>query len=254
MLAIASSPASRPNLQLVDLKYQTLAWLQEYSQNPSEELRNRIAEKNIGLVEKVARRVSHVAPMNFDELVACGSKGLVKAVERFDVSRGFQFSSFAMLHIYGAIMHELRDYSADLIKIRRQSREKIALCKRMERKLGRKPSRSALAKAINVTTEELELIERETSRISVASIYADDEQWDFPAPEPEHDEQLEWMHNAIARIPDKALRRVMALVAQGAEAGAIARHLHLSLETVTSLTEQGVQLLRDKARNELHDD
>ncbi|MDG2127511.1 MAG: sigma-70 family RNA polymerase sigma factor [Fuerstiella sp.] len=58
------------------------------------EVRNHIVQANTRLVVSIARRLMHV-PDAFDEMISTGNMVLIKAVERFDYSRGFRFSTYA---------------------------------------------------------------------------------------------------------------------------------------------------------------
>jgi RNA polymerase sigma-B factor len=74
-------------------------------------VRNRLIQRNIGLVRKVAHQVSRHCAEPFENLVQVGSMGLIRAVERFDVGRGHSFSSFAVPYIRGEMQHYLQFHS-----------------------------------------------------------------------------------------------------------------------------------------------
>jgi len=75
----------------------------------STEARNRIVEENLGLCYYVAVRLRHRAPpgLDVDDLVAAGVFGLMRAVERFDPSRGVKFSTYAVKAISSHIRREI---------------------------------------------------------------------------------------------------------------------------------------------------
>lgn len=93
-----------------------------YSETRSVAIRNRIVEQNLGLVRKVAHRISVTRGIDFDEIFQQGCIGLLKAVERFQHSQGCTLSSFAVPYINGEILHYLRD-KTDLVKTPRQDKE-----------------------------------------------------------------------------------------------------------------------------------
>lgn len=97
-----------------DVKMTTLHLLQVYLQTPSPETRNRLVKMNLGLVKKEAHRWLNYSTETYDDLVQVGSIGLIRAIERFDISKGHAFSSFAMPYIRGEIQHYLRDKSPQL--------------------------------------------------------------------------------------------------------------------------------------------
>jgi RNA polymerase sigma-B factor len=92
-------------------KQETLEILQVYRANPSIKLRNKLANLNIGLVRREAYHWKNQCQESFEDLMQVGSIGLINAIERFDVSKGNAFSSFAVPYIKGEIQHYLRDKS-----------------------------------------------------------------------------------------------------------------------------------------------
>jgi RNA polymerase sigma factor FliA len=76
--------------------------------NPSD--RDQLIEEHLGYVRAIAAKVrKSLSPnLDFDELVAYGSKGLVEAADRFDATRGVAFTTFSYYRIRGAIYDGLR--------------------------------------------------------------------------------------------------------------------------------------------------
>lgn len=66
----------------------------EHMLKAAEDLRNRITQANLRLVVSIARRFA-AGPNSFDELVSDGNVVLMNAVDKFDYSRGFRFSTYA---------------------------------------------------------------------------------------------------------------------------------------------------------------
>lgn len=102
-----------------NLKLNSLSLLQEYQHTHDANLRNRIVNLNIGLVRKEAYHWSNQCNENYEDLLQVGCLGLIRAIERFDVSKGNAFSSFAIPYIRGEIQHYLRDKSTP-VKIPRR--------------------------------------------------------------------------------------------------------------------------------------
>ncbi len=92
-------------------KQETLEILQAYRANPSTKLRNQLVNLNIGLVRREAYHWTNQCQESFEDLMQVGSIGLINAIERFDVTKGNAFSSFAVPYIKGEIQHYLRDKS-----------------------------------------------------------------------------------------------------------------------------------------------
>ena len=92
-------------------KQESLEILHAYRVNPSTKLRNQLVNLNIGLVRREAYHWTQQCQESFEDLMQVGSIGLINAIERFDVSKGNAFSSFAVPYIKGEIQHYLRDKS-----------------------------------------------------------------------------------------------------------------------------------------------
>lgn len=77
------------------------------------------------LVRAVAKRISNKLPSNveFEDLVSYGTFGLIEAINRFDLERGFKFETFAMKRIQGAIYDGIRSMDWVPRTVRAQSKE-----------------------------------------------------------------------------------------------------------------------------------
>lgn len=121
-----------------------------------EQALSRIVEGNIGLVRSVVRRFLNRG-YEYDDLFQIGSIGLVKAAQKFDVSFGVQFSTYAVPMIIGEIKRFLRDDGP--IKVSRSLKELSAKAMQLKEhelhKNGREPSLAALAESLSVTPAEL---------------------------------------------------------------------------------------------------
>jgi RNA polymerase sigma factor for flagellar operon FliA len=90
--------------------------------------KNQLVEQHLPLVQSVARKLKKTlgARIDFEDLVAYGSKGLLEAAERFDARPGVSFATFAYYRIRGAMFDGLRTmgwYSrADYARYRAEER------------------------------------------------------------------------------------------------------------------------------------
>jgi RNA polymerase sigma factor (sigma-70 family) len=105
------------------------AALEAYLQHPCLKTRNALVQVNLPLVWQVARRESLRSGASFEDLAQVGAIGLIKAVERFDPTRGNTLSTAAVPWIRGAIRHHLRDHghalsgSRSLIELWQRARQ-----------------------------------------------------------------------------------------------------------------------------------
>nr|WSX23374.1 SigB/SigF/SigG family RNA polymerase sigma factor [Streptomyces tubercidicus] len=119
--------------------------------------RNTLVEMNLSLVRYVASRYSsHRDQM--EDIVQVGTIGLIKAIDRFDLSRRTEFSAFAIPHILGEIKRFFRDTSWAVHVPRRLQELRIDLAQAMEQLstlLDREPTVKELAEHLQLTEEEI---------------------------------------------------------------------------------------------------
>ncbi|MGE5660316.1 MAG: RNA polymerase sigma factor SigF [Actinomycetota bacterium] len=166
-----------------ELKSESLQLLREYQQSPSNELRNQLVQLNIGLVRKEVHHWIHQCTESYDDLLQVGCIGLIRAIERFDMSKGNAFSSFAVPYIRGEIQHYLRDKSPSL-RVPRQwlalERQATTVVQELQMKLKRQPNDSEVAAALQISLgewQEIKLACRNRAPISLdAPVLLDEEE------------------------------------------------------------------------------
>jgi RNA polymerase sporulation-specific sigma factor len=118
--------------------------------------REDFIQANLRLVARIAHRFKN-SKIDFDDLFQIGCVGLIKAVDRFDLSFGFAFSTYAVSIISGEIKHKLR-YSR-VINIPRgiyDTRTKIQRLRRAyEEKYSRQPTVTYIAQELNLSRFEI---------------------------------------------------------------------------------------------------
>jgi len=140
-----------------ELKSESLQLLREYQKSPSAEIRNQLVQLNFGLVRKEAHHWINQCTESYDDLLQVGSLGLIRAIERFDMSKGHAFSSFAIPYIRGEIQHYLRDKGSPIrIPRRWQALQHQASCvtRELQAKLHRQPTDSEVAIALQIPLSE----------------------------------------------------------------------------------------------------
>lgn len=157
------------------IKNQSLELLNAYQKDRSLELRNRLVQMNIGLVRREAHRWLHNSGETFDDLMQVGSMGLINAIERFDLQKGFAFSSFAIPYIRGEIQHYLRDKSATVrIPRRWQTLQSQAArtIRQLQEDLDRRPSDQEVAAELDISVEEWQEVRLASSNRNLLSLDA----------------------------------------------------------------------------------
>ncbi len=129
----------------------------EYAESKDLTLRNELVEKYLYLVDILIKKYLNKG-IDYDDLYQVGSMGLVFAVERFDASKGYEFSSFATPTIIGEIKRYFRD-KGWAMKVPRRLKEissKIPAAKeQLYGKFSRNPTIGELAEYLGYTQEEI---------------------------------------------------------------------------------------------------
>ena len=126
------------------------------SQDGDKEARETLIQENMGLVHHVVRRFLGRGA-EAEDLTQIGAIGLMKAIERFDLSYEVRFSTYAVPMIAGEIRRFLRDDS--IIKVSRSLKELAVRAARLREELlmeqGGEPGLEELAARLRVEPEEL---------------------------------------------------------------------------------------------------
>ena len=138
---------------------QIKALFKEYFENPTPELRDKLIEKNLYMAEILAKKYVNRG-IDYDDLFQVASLGLIYAIDRYDISKGFEFSSFAMV---GEIKRYFRDKGWVIRDARwiQETSKKVNNAKyHLTQELGRTPTIKDIADYVELSEEEvLEIME-----------------------------------------------------------------------------------------------
>ena len=145
--------------------------------------------KNIGLVHSIANRFKGRG-VDYDDLFQSGCVGLIKAVDNFDESRGFAFSTYAVPVIMGEIKRIFRDGGA--VKVSRSLKEKAIKAQSLREKFindkMREPTVSELSSLFDCPPEEIPEILGVIAPMVSLSTSSDDGEYTIDVPVDESDE------------------------------------------------------------------
>ncbi|HEY9892490.1 MAG TPA: RNA polymerase sigma factor SigF [Candidatus Sericytochromatia bacterium] len=139
------------------LKHESLRLLREYQLSKSAEIRNQLVQLNFGLVRKEAHHWVNQCTESYEDLLQVGCMGLIRAIERFDTTKGSAFSSFAIPYIRGEIQHYLRDRGCSVriprrwLTLRQQS---VDITQNLRVKLNRQPTDREISVALDISLNE----------------------------------------------------------------------------------------------------
>ncbi|MFF2382619.1 RNA polymerase sigma factor SigF [Streptomyces sp. NPDC058108] len=120
--------------------------------------RNTLIEMNLSLVRYAAARFRSRNQDEMEDIVQVGTIGLIKAIDRFELTREVEFTSFAVPYIVGEIKRFFRDTSWAVHVPRRLQEARIELAKATEElrtRLGRTPTTRELSELMSLSEEEV---------------------------------------------------------------------------------------------------
>jgi RNA polymerase sigma-B factor len=131
--------------------------LRRYHEDGDLKAREQLIEQYMSLVRSLARRYSYRGEQ-LEDLVQIGAIGLIKAIDRFDLERGVELTTYATPNIIGEIKRHFRDKGWSVRVPRGLQELNVQLSRLVEQltvQLSRSPTIPELAKAAGVEEEEV---------------------------------------------------------------------------------------------------
>ncbi|GHB36452.1 RNA polymerase sigma factor [Streptomyces xanthochromogenes] len=156
-VADASRLAPKDARELSRLFFDRLAVLEEGTPE-FQYARNTLIEMNMSLVRFAAGRFRSRGAQEMEDIVQVGMIGLIKAIDRFDLSREAEFTSIAVLYITGEIKRFFRDTTWAVHVPRRLQEARVQLARATEElhsRLGRTPTVKELSDLMSLPEDEV---------------------------------------------------------------------------------------------------
>jgi RNA polymerase sigma-B factor len=231
--------------------------LRRYHEHGDLAAREQLIEQYMSLVRSLARRYSYRGEQ-LEDLVQIGAIGLIKAIDRFDLNRGVELTTYATPNIIGEIKRHFRDRGWSVRVPRGLQELNVQLSRLMEQltvQLARSPTIPELAKAAGVEEEEvLEALEsgRAYSSLSLSSGGGSDEDGELDPLESlgeiEHQYEVSEDRAVLApgfRVLDERERTILHLrFFEGLTQSQIAQQVGISQMHVSRLIRRSLEKIR----------
>lgn len=214
--------------------------------------REELINANYGLVHSCANRFRGKG-IEYDDLYQAGCIGLIKAVDGFDVSRGFAFSTYAVPVILGEIKKLFRDGGA--IKISRSIKEKALKAQRLREKFMkeqlREPTISELSELLGIDfNETAEVLTASQPPLSL-TYDNEDGSGEFDVAVNEEDSMFDRisLHEVLSKLPEQERKLVQLRYFKGLTQSKTAEQLGVS-QVQVSRKEKAILLKMREILNE----
>jgi len=233
--------------------------LRRYHEDGDLGAREELIERYMSLVRSLARRYAYRGEQ-LDDLVQIGAIGLIKAIDRFDLERGVELTTYATPNIIGEIKRHFRDKGWSVRVPRGLQELNVQVSKLIEQltvQLGRSPTIPELAKAAGVEEEQvLEALEsgRAYSSVSLSTGGGSDEDGELDPLESlgsiEHEYEISEDRAVLApgfKVLDERERKILHLrFFEHLSQEEISQQIGISQVHVSRLIRASLDRLRDR--------
>lgn len=243
-----------------EIKLESLGLFQEYGKKPTAEIRNQLMQLNMGLVKKEARRWEQHCNESYEDLLQVGCIGLLRGIEKFDVTKGNSFSSFAIPYIRGEIQHYLRD-KGNSVRIPRRcleiGKQAAAIVRNFQSRYNRQPTDSEIAQVLEISVQEWQEVklayqnrkplsldmaigDQEEGNISLGDLVPDSNYRSFQLA---LDDKIR-LQNALGELEDRTREILEFVFLQDLTQKETAERLGISVVTVSRRVKKGIDLMK----------
>lgn len=155
----------------MDEKSRNDLW-KEYARTKNPELREKLIIEYAGLVKIIAGRLGMYLgyTVEYDDLVGYGIFGLIDAIDKFELTKGVKFETYASLRIRGSILDQIRKMDWIPRTLRQKQKKLDQAMSDLEAKFGRAATNEELSKELDISVEELEGLVNQTQVAGLVSL------------------------------------------------------------------------------------
>ncbi len=145
---------------------------QQYIETRDPAIKEKLILEYAHIIKYVAGRLSIYFGSNveYDDLVGYGVFGLIDAIEKFDITKGVKFETYASLRIRGAIIDSIRELDWVPRSLRQKNKELERVYAEVENDLGHAASDQEIADKLNISIDEFYKLLNEVNLSSLISL------------------------------------------------------------------------------------
>lgn len=238
-----------------------------YKETGDSDLQEELVKHYLPLVRNLALGIIRKLRQGteLDELIADGMFGLVRAIEGFDLSRGFKFQTYATPVIRGAIYNGLRRMDWLPERTRGKARALQRAVDKLQQITGRQPTEADIAEELKMTTEEVYDLVANLGCIYLLSLdqpigteegdatmmdLVEDQGSGDPICELEFEEERQGLRGAIEHLNEREQFIVKAHYFEGWTFEAISREFQVSKQRISQMHARALKKLRQSLGDE----
>ncbi len=244
----------------MDEKEKNTLW-EEYTKTKNPKLREQLIIEYSGLVKLVAGRLGMYLgyTVEYDDLVGYGIFGLIDAIDKFELTKGVKFETYASLRIRGSILDQIRKMDWIPRTLRQKQKKLDQAMQELETKYGRPATKEELSEHLEMSCEELEGILNQTQLANLVSLDEYLEQGSevrteagnkavFKQPEQviERQEMKRMLAEAIDTLTEKEQKVIALYYFEEMTLKEISRILDVSESRVSQLHTKALKKMRQK--------
>jgi RNA polymerase sigma factor for flagellar operon FliA len=214
---------------------------------------------HLGKVRYIADQIAAKLPPSIgrDDLYGAGVIGLIDAIERYDVTRGVAFTTFAEMRVRGAILDNLRSLDWASRSARRRARDVQAAYARIEQQKGRAAKEEEVAGLLGISLADLQQMLLEISSLTLIDLDEPNDRTGLslletirdgavtPLQQIEESEQRRLLSKAIDKLPEREKQVIALYYLEELNMKEIGACLGVTESRVSQLRTQAVIRLRN---------